>query len=356
MGWVKDNVIDPITGKSAADAARTSAELQAQAGREAIAEQRAARVEAREILQPFVDVGAPALAGAQDITREQLTLPGQLTPLGEVTQPELVGLAQRLSPEILQTGLGQQLQQEALQTGAAQQLLGEVTGLTGALDPSVLADPAFEAAQQEAAQRILASSAARGKEAAGQTQRALARESLLLGRQFAQQDLSNRLLAQQQRFAQLQAGLGLGTQEQAQRFQQLVQAGGLGQQEQAQRFGQLQQQAAMEAQAEQRELANLLDVQQQQFGQQNIAQQQALQNQIASRQQRFGELMQLAGIGQASAAGSAGGATQLGRDVAGTLTDIGAAQAAGVVGAAQARQKGLENLIKIGEAAVGAFG
>ena len=53
MSWVKDNVIDPLTGKSGADAAEESARQQAQAGRESIAFLEESRDLAREDLEPF---------------------------------------------------------------------------------------------------------------------------------------------------------------------------------------------------------------------------------------------------------------------------------------------------------------
>ena len=57
MSWVKDNVVDPFTGKTGADAAKAGAAAQERLGREGIAEQRAARESFEERTQPFVDLG-----------------------------------------------------------------------------------------------------------------------------------------------------------------------------------------------------------------------------------------------------------------------------------------------------------
>lgn len=315
MSWVGDNIIDPITGRSGEKAAEKAAETQAQAGSEAIAESRAAREEARRYLQPYTDAGAVTLGLLREGAEYAPQTPGRLQTLGYVGQPNLTEIAGKLSPEVY--GVGRE-----------QQLLGEVSGLTGQLDPSVLSSPEFEAAQQEAAQNILASQAARGKEQSGQASRALARESLLLGRDFAQQDLQNRLSAQQQRFGQLQSSLGFGVGEQQQRFNQLLQQSGL------------------MSDAAQQELQNRLGIQAQRFSQQDIANQREFENRLAARKTRFGELYDITQLGQASAAGQAGGSMQSGRDIGDLLTDIGASQAAAYVGGAQSKQNAMGDLLQ----------
>lgn len=318
MGFVKKTV-GAITGSAAADAAKSAAETQARAGEAAVEEARRAREEARRYLQPFVDPGVEVLDDLRYGAEVTPGIPGLLQALGVVDQPQLSQIARSLRPEVYETG-------------REQRLLGEVSGLSGQLDPAVLASPEFEAAQQEAAQSILASQAARGKEQAGQTSRALARESLLLGRQFAQQDLQNRLAAQQQRFGQLQSSLGFGAGEQQQRFAQLLQQSGL------------------MSDAAQQELQNKLGIQAQRFSQEDIARQREYENQLAARSTRFGELLNIAQLGQASAAGQASGAMQSGAQVGNLLTDIGAAQAAGQVGAAQARSNAIGQIANTGVA------
>lgn len=286
----------------------------------------AAAEESIGTLSPYTQAGASGIAGLAGIAGQPVDLPAGLTPLGDVAQPDLVGISQRLSPEIYQTGLGAGLAQEALAPSGAQQLLGEVSGLTGELDPSVLADPAFQQAQQEAAQQLVWEAAGRGRLGGEEVKRAIARESLSLGRQFAQQDLQNKLMAQQQRFGQLQSALGFGTQEQGQRFQQLMQAGGMTQAEQAQRFGQMASQLGLETEAEQRQLANALLTQGQQFEQQRTAQQTALQNQLLGRGVQFEELQKLAQMGVTPTLTAAGTQFETGQSIVDLLTDIATAE------------------------------
>ena len=56
----------------------------------------------------------------------------------------------------------------------------------------------------------------------------------------------------------------------------------------------------------------------------------------------------LAGMGQASAVGAAGLGNQFGRDVAGIRSDIGGAQASGILGKQQASAQGAQNALSIG--------
>ena len=64
-------------------------------------------------------------------------------------------------------------------------------------------NPFFQALSQDQDQRLLAQRAALGLGGSGGTQDALARQQLLLGNQFQQQDLSNQQINQQNRFANL---------------------------------------------------------------------------------------------------------------------------------------------------------
>lgn len=128
MGFVKD-VGEAITGKTGADAAKSGSKAQ-------VAQSEAAIEFARESLR---------------------TVRGDLAPFREA--------------------------------GA-----GAIPLLTGAIDdPSsrVLQNPFFQALASDQEQRLLASQAARGKVGAGETGDQLTRNLLLLGNQFAQQDVGN---------------------------------------------------------------------------------------------------------------------------------------------------------------------
>jgi hypothetical protein len=56
-------------------------------------------------------------------------------------------------------------------------------------------------------------------------------------------------------------------------------------------------------------------------------------------------LFNAAGIGQASAAGQANQSMMAGQNIGNTLTDIGAARAGGVVGAANAKAAGIKDIV-----------
>lgn len=136
MGFVSDvvsntvsSVTDVFTGAPQAEAAEGAARLQAQSGREAIEFQREALAQTREDLAP---------------ARAQLDFAAPLL-------------------------------QQAIQ------------------DPSsrVLNNPFFQAMAGQQEQRLLASAAARGKVGSGGTGDDLQRNLLLLGNQFAQQDVGN---------------------------------------------------------------------------------------------------------------------------------------------------------------------
>lgn len=140
------SIVGGFTGSSGAAASLQGAQLQFDATKLGIAEQKEARLAAEARLQPFADFGLEALGDLR----------------GSVS--EGVGVA------------------------SADQ---------------ILSDPFFQAQAADQDRRLLAQSAAFGKVGAGGTQDALARQQLLLGNQFRQQDFSNRLQANQQRFGQL---------------------------------------------------------------------------------------------------------------------------------------------------------
>lgn len=73
------NIIDQITGESGREAAQKAAETQAESGRMAIEEAKAAREQSRADLQPFTQFGGGVLPQIQNL----LTPEGQVAYLGE---------------------------------------------------------------------------------------------------------------------------------------------------------------------------------------------------------------------------------------------------------------------------------
>jgi len=131
------SVSDYVTGAPAAEAAEEAAALQAAAGRDATANLRLAQLEAAARQQPFEQFG-------------------------------------------IEQGI--------------EQLPGSFERLQGAIDdPSgaVLNNPFFQALAGQQEQRLMASQAARGKFGSGETGDDLQRNLLLLGNQFAQQNIGN---------------------------------------------------------------------------------------------------------------------------------------------------------------------
>lgn len=140
------SLAEGISGKTGADAALAGAEMQVAAG------ERAVDV-LRGDLAPYRESGGFGLSGLQ----------GMLN-----------------APQTLESEVGR-----------------------FALDPNVLQSPFYKALQDDATRNTMAQAAAAGRGGAGGTQANIARQSLLLGQQFGQQDLQNRMAAQQQRFNQL---------------------------------------------------------------------------------------------------------------------------------------------------------
>lgn len=316
-------------------AAERAAGAQLQSGREAIEEQRAAREEAREILDPFVDLGT------RNLGRINTAVLGRGVPV----TPEL----ERLTLEGLDFGVsggddlldiaGQDIafSEDPLVAQSRAGIQGILSGPQLTLDPNVLQSPFFQALRDEATRNLEGSAAARGRIGAGDTKEAIARSNLLLGSQFAQQDLQNRLAAQGQRFGQLQAGLGLGQ--------------GLGQQDFANRLAEAERQFGQT----QAGLGFGLGARTQGVGQLSDLSQINFANRLAANQQRFNQLQNLVNLGQTSAAGV--GAQGLGsaQNVGNILQGMGNAQAAGLIQASNARAQGNQNLMQLlGGAAGGA--
>ena len=282
--------------------------------------QRETRKQTKKLLDPFRKFGRDQRSDLKGI------LGGVETP-GTAGQDFLTGsLALGGTPQDL-TGLAGVSALAGAQ--GARDLRGEVSDIQG-LDPNVLQSPFFQAQQAEATRNLEQSAAARGRLGSGGTKDAIARQSLLLGQQFGQQDLQNRLAAQGQRFGQLQnsLGFGLGTQ--------------------AQGFGQI-------AGAQQQNFANQTGLNQQVFNQLSQAQQQEFLNQLGSQGQDFGQRFDILGLGQASAAGTAAGGQQSANQIANLQTGIGNAQAAGGIGAANAQAQGQQNALALGGAALSFF-
>ncbi len=140
------SIVGGFTGATGAAASLEGAQLQFDATKLGIEEQREARLSAEARLQPFAEFGLETLGDLR----------------GSVS--EGVGVAP-----------------------ASQ----------------ILSDPFFQAIGADQDRRLIAQQAALGKAGAGGTKDALARQQLLLGNQFRQQDFGNRLQANQQRFGQL---------------------------------------------------------------------------------------------------------------------------------------------------------
>lgn len=127
----------------------------------------------------------------------------------EATQ-EAAEQAARLQEEGLREGLGALRSDLAPFRGVGQEAANLL--LSNVIDPAaqdpqtILNNPFFQALQQQQEQGTLAQRAALGLAGSGGTQDALARQNLLLGNQFQQQNLQN----QQARFNQLFNVAGLG--------------------------------------------------------------------------------------------------------------------------------------------------
>lgn len=302
------------------DAAAAASQAQVASSEAAIAEQEAARLQQAELLQPFVDVAGGALEGISDSVFTGGT-------------PDLSGI-EALINETLGFGTegAQQLldlagQQNALTVQSQQGIEGILNEAPLTLDPEVLESPFFKALQAESLRSLEGSAAARGRIGAGDTKLGIGRSALLLGQDFAQQDLQNRLAEQGQRFGQLQSSLGLGQSLSQQQFGQ-TQAGlgfGLGSRAQGvSQFG---------------------DLAQAGFG-----------NELAANTQGFNQLLQLLGIGQASAAGVGANNLSTSANIANLLTGIGSAESAGIIGASNAATQGQQNLLGLLSGAAGGAG
>lgn len=302
------------------DAARAAAGAQVAASDRAVEETRAGRLAQQEILQPFVDVAGGALGNigknifegdAPDLSQIERLI-NQTSDFGIRGGEQLLGLAEQQNP------LAAQAQQ------GIQGILGEQP-LT--LDPEILESPFFKALQAESLRNLEGSAAARGRIGAGDTKLGIGRASLLLGQDFAQQDLQNRLLEQGQRFGQLQSSLGLG--------QNIAQ----------QQFGQTQAGLGLGLGARTQGASSLGSLAQTNFA-----------NELTGNTQTFNQLRDLLGIGQASAAGVGAGNLSAGQNIAGLLTGAGNAQAAGIIGASNAQTQGSQNLLNLLSGAAGGAG
>ena len=299
-----------FSGETGAKAAEAGAAAQAQSAREALEFQEKALKLSRSDLAPFRNLGISALgdfqSGVSDIQAPNLGFQGELISQGLLGSQDA---SQNLQNQAAFGGL--------IGAAGATGLKSGVSDISGQLDPDILNSPFFQAQQDEALRSIEARAAAGGKRFSGGAERALAKERLLGGQQFAQQDLQNRLGAQSQMFDQLRGAAGFGQSAQAQGFGQTQAAGAFGQG------------------AQQQALNQLTGIQQRGFG-----------NQLTANQQRFGQLGDLAQLGQASAARQAAGNLQSAQASTDLLTGIGNAQAAGGIGAAQAQGQGSQNVVQ----------
>ena len=206
--------------------------------------------------------------------------------------------------------------------------MGQALGADTSLDPNVLNSPFFQALQEESTRNLERSAAARGRVGAGGTADAIARQSMLLGSQFAQQDLQNRMGVQGTRFNQLMQRTGTLLGAQGQRF--------------GQQAGLAQLQAGLRGQ-DASMLSNVL--------QSNFAQQ------MGNRQQRSSELMNLANLGAQARTNQSNIIQSTAANQGNLLTGIGNAQAAGMIGAANVQNPLISSLMGAGAGAgLGAAG
>ena len=308
-------------------AAERASGAQAQLGREAIEEQRAAREQTRELLDPFVGLGT------RNLGRVNTAVLGRgvpVTPEFEQLTREGLDFGVSGAEDLLDiAGQGISFAEDPLVSQSRAGLQGILGGSQLSLDPNVLQSPFFQALRDEATRGLEGSAAARGRIGAGDTKEAIARSNLLLGSQFAQQDLQNRLAAQGQRFGQLQSGLGLGQ--------------GLGQQDFANRIAEAERQFGQT----QAGLGFGLGARTQGIGQLSDLSQINFSNRLAANQQRFNQLQNLVNLGQTSAAGVGAQGLAGAQNVGNILQGIGNAQAAGIIAAANARAQGSENIMNL---------
>jgi len=318
------------------EAAQAASQAQVASSEAAIAEQEAARLQQAELLQPFIDVAGGALdniggavfdGSAPDLSQVQNLIQDALT-FGVTGGNQLLDLAGQ------QTAFNQNPLVDQAQAGISS-LLGEAP-LT--LDPEVLNSPFFTALRDEATRSLEGSAASRGRTGFGDTDLAIGRSGLLLGSQFAQQDLQNRLAEQSQRFGQLQSSLGLGQ--------------GLGQQDFANRFATQQQQFGQT----QSGFGFGLGARTGAAGQFGDLAQAGFANELTANSQQFSQLLQLLGIGQASAAGVGAGNLATASNIGNLLTGAGSAEAAGIIGASNAATQGQQNLLSLLSGAAGGAG
>jgi len=273
MGFFRDN-----TGKeNAAKRAERDMRLRSIEAGEGLY---AARRESRDILNPMAQAGNQAISDIQGLG------PGPESTINPFffTQFASSGLADDvdvLGRRQFRGGLGQALSAD--------------TGL----DPNVLNSPFFQALQEESTRNLERSAAARGRVGAGGTADAIARQSMLLGADFAQRDLDNRLGVQGTRFNQLMDRSGRLLDMQQQRFNQQTGLAGV-------RSGLNAQDATM-------------------FG--GAAMDMFNQN-LMGRQQRANELGGLANIGSGALTNQANIVNNVAGQRADLLTGIGNAQAA----------------------------
>ena len=302
------------------DAAAAATQAQVDSSEAAIAETEAARLQQAELLQPFIDVAGGALEGIGDSV-----FTGGTPDLSAIES--LINETLGFGTEGAQQLLDLAGQQNPLTVQGQQGIEGILNEAPLTLDPNVLDSPFFKALQEESLRNLEGSAAARGRLGAGDTKLGIGRASLLLGQDFAQQDLQNRLAEQGQRFNQLQASMGLGQGLQQQQFGQTQAGLGLG-------LGSMSQ-----------GVSQLGDLAQAGFG-----------NELAANSQEFNQLLQLLGIGQASAAGVGANNLASAGSIADLLTGIGSAESAGIIGASNAATQGQQNFMNLLTGAAGGAG
>lgn len=340
MGFVR-NVVGGITGSTAARASRQAAALQAQSADSAIAEQRAARMQAAGFLSPYANAGRNVLRDLENLTDNRYTIglpQARLAPLDLRTLPDIdVG---RVYPEYQRPS--DYSQATDLQFSNNQYLPSVLPGDIGQ-------DSLFQSLKQQAISGIESSAAARGKLFSGTTPQAIAERVQNLALARAGDIQQQNLAARQQLMGESSQLFG----ESLAARQQMV---GESDAQFAQRIAARQQFVG----ESQQQFARNLALREAMIGErgtlyaQELGQRQAMLGERISEQERqYNQLFNIAQLGQAAAAGQAANVQSAAGNIGGLLTQQGNALAAGIVGSANARSQFGQALIA---AAVGRAG
>lgn len=309
--------LDSFSGQGGKQAVREAGGLQTDAARRALILEIGNLVQSREDFSPFLELGT----GQIDELQQSI---GELPTATTAQQANLGPLATQGGRQAIGGAVGLLGQAGEGRAGAFRDLqtLGGETLQPRGLNINALDTDFFRAQEAQNTRNIVNLAASRGKRGAGGTAVDIGRSSLLLGEQFAREDLNNTLAANAQRFGQVGSSLDALRQGRNLGFEGTRQANLFGQGAQAQQFGQLERGT---------EGANAI-------------QQQDFLNQLTLQGQDVSQLRGLLDVGQASAAGQAANSIGGGVAVSSLLTDLTNIQNARRTGQAQAGAQGGSNI------------